>query len=238
MTGRRTSVGGSDFVFRPLTGADVQTLRVRDLGHDAGYREVLSLQEQVHAQRVAGECPDTLLLLEHRPVYTLGRSAAESHVLYSEEDLRAIGIERVVTTRGGDVTYHGPGQLVGYPILHLGEAGLRVLEYIDALEETLIRAVAAFGVTAGRDRRNRGVWVGNAKLAALGLRVAHHVTMHGFALNVSPRMKDYSGIVACGLQDAGVTSLALLLGETPDMANVKRQVETSFRDVFGYGGET
>jgi len=208
------------------------------LGRDAGYCEVFSLQERIHAQRVAGECPDTLLLLEHRPVYTLGRSAAESHVLYSEERLRALGIERVTTTRGGDVTYHGPGQLVGYPILHLGEARLRVLEYIDALEETLIRAVATFGVEAGRDTRNRGVWVGNAKLAALGIRVSRQVTMHGFALNVSPRMADYSGIVACGLQDADVTSLALLLDETPDMSDVKRRVETSFREVFGYGEET
>lgn len=216
----------------------MRTLRVRDLGRDAGYREVFSLQERIHAQRVAGECPDTLLLLEHRPVYTLGRSAAESHVLYSEERLRALGIERVTTTRGGDVTYHGPGQLVGYPILHLGEARLRVLEYIDALEETLIRAVATFGVEAGRDTRNRGVWVGNAKLAALGIRVSRQVTMHGFALNVSPRMADYSGIVACGLQDADVTSLALLLDETPDMSDVKRRVETSFREVFEYGEET
>jgi lipoyl(octanoyl) transferase len=216
----------------------VRTLRVRDLGRDAGYCEVFSLQERIHAQRVAGECPDTLLLLEHRPVYTLGRSAAESHVLYSEERLRALGIERVTTTRGGDVTYHGPGQLVGYPILHLGEARLRVLEYIDALEETLIRAVATFGVEAGRDTRNRGVWVGNAKLAALGIRVSRQVTMHGFALNVSPRMADYSGIVACGLQDADVTSLALLLDETPDMSDVKRRVETSFREVFEYGEET
>ncbi|HPB11474.1 MAG TPA: lipoyl(octanoyl) transferase LipB [Kiritimatiellia bacterium] len=213
----------------------MRTLRVRDLGGGTGYLEVLALQEQVHAQRVAGQCPDTLLLLEHRPVYTLGRSAAESHVLYSEERLRAAGIERVVTTRGGDVTYHGPGQLVGYPLVHLGEAGLRVLEYIDALEETLIRAVSAFGVVAGRDTRNRGVWVGDAKLAALGIRVARQVTMHGFALNVAPRMDDYRGIVACGLQDAGVTSLALLLGEPPDMAAVKRQVECAFRDVFGYG---
>ena len=199
---------------------------------------MFSLQERIHAQRVAGECPDTQPLLEHRPVYPLGRSAAESHVLYSEERLRALGIERVTTTRGGDVTYHGPGQLVGYPILHLGEARLRVLEYIDALEETLIRAVATFGVEVGRDTRNRGVWVGNAKLAALGIRVSRQVTMHGFALNVSPRMADYSGIVACGLQDADVTSLALLLDETPDMSDVKRRVETSFREVFEYGEET
>ncbi len=216
----------------------MRKLRVRDLGSDAGYLETLDLQERVHAQRVSGTCPDTLFLLEHRPVYTLGRSAAESHVLYPEDRLQTEGIERVATTRGGDVTYHGPGQLVGYPILHLGEAGLRVLEFIDALEETLIRAVAAFGIAAGRDPRNRGVWVGNAKLAALGIRVSRQVTMHGFALNVAPRMEDYRGIVACGLQDVGVTSLALLLDETPDMADVKRQVRASFLNVFGYKGES
>jgi lipoate-protein ligase B len=210
-------------------------LEVRDLGSGAGYRETLALQEELHARRVAGGVPDTLLLLEHRPVYTLGRSASESNVLASEEWLRREGIERAATTRGGDVTYHGPGQLVGYPIVHLGEAGLKVLEYVDALEETLIRAAAAFGVAAGRDARNRGVWAGNDKLAALGIRVSRQVTMHGFALNVSPRLEDYRGIVACGLKDAGVTSLARLLGRAPPMPEVKARVEASFREVFGYG---
>ncbi len=212
----------------------MRTLRVCDLGSDAAYCEVLALQERLHAQRVAGEIPDTLLLLEHRPVYTLGRSASEGNVLYSEEALHAAGIERVVTTRGGDVTYHGPGQMVGYPIVHLGDAGMRVLEYVNALEEVLIRAASTFGVQAGRDPRNRGVWVGDNKLAALGIRVAHQVSMHGFALNVSTHLEDYRGIVACGLRDAGVTSMARLLGRDPGMAEVKRQVEAGFREVFGY----
>ena len=213
----------------------MRVLKVCDLGRDKGYGEVLALQESLHAQRVAGQIPDTLLLLEHRPVYTLGRSASEGNVLYSAETLRREGIERAATTRGGDVTYHGPGQLVGYPIIHLGDAGLRVLEYVTALEEALIRAVAAFGIAAGRDARNRGVWAGNDKLAALGIRVSHQVTMHGFALNVSTRLEDYRGIVACGLRDAGVTSMARLSGREPDMAEVKAQVEKSFRAVFGYG---
>lgn len=212
-----------------------KVLDVRDIGSGVGYREALALQEDLHARRVAGEIPDTLLLLEHSPVYTLGRSAPETNVLASDEWLAQKGIERVETTRGGDVTYHGPGQLVGYPIVHLVEAGLRVLEYVDALEETLIRAVAAFGVAAGRDTRNRGVWAGNDKLAALGIRVSHQVTMHGFALNVAPRLEDYRGIVACGLKDAGVTSLARLLGCAPPMDEVKAQVETAFLDIFGYG---
>jgi lipoyl(octanoyl) transferase len=212
----------------------VRNLVVRDLGQDAGYREVFALQEALHARRAAGGIPDTLLLLEHRPVYTLGRSARADHVLYSGERLRQAGIERVETTRGGDVTYHGPGQLVGYPIVHLGEAGMRVLEYVDALEETLIRAAAAFGVAAGRDARNRGVWAGNDKLAALGIRVSRQVAMHGFALNVAPRLEDYRGIVACGLEDAGVTSMARLLGRSPAMPDVKARVEAAFREVFGY----
>ena len=212
----------------------MRELEVSDLGRDAGYNEVLALQERLHTRRAAREIPDTLLLLEHRPVYTLGRSAAAAHVLYSEERLKEAGIERVQTSRGGDVTYHGPGQLVGYPILHLGYAGLRVLEYVTALEETLIRAVADFGIVAARDPRNRGVWVGNAKLAALGIRVAHQVTMHGFALNVAPRLDDYRGIVACGLTDASVTSLQHLLGEAPDMPAVKQSVVRAFREVFGY----
>lgn len=213
----------------------MRVLKIDDLGRDAGYNEVLALQERLHAQRVAEEIPDTLLLLEHRPVYTLGRSASEGNVLYSEEALRRAGIERVVTTRGGDVTYHGPGQLVGYPIVHLGEAGLRVLEYVTALEETLIHAVATYGIQAGRDDRNRGVWVGDDKLAALGIRVSHQVTMHGFALNVTTHLEDYRGIVACGLRNAGVTSMGRLLGREPDMAGVKARVAEAFRTVFGYG---
>lgn len=214
----------------------MRELTVTDLGSGAGYAEVLALQEQLHARRAAGEVPDTLLLLEHRPVYTLGRSASEGNILFSEEALRAAGIERVVTSRGGDVTYHGPGQLVGYPIIHLGDAGLRVLEYVTGLEETLIRVAAEYGVEAGRDARNRGVWVGNSKLAALGIRVAHQVTMHGFALNVNTRLDDYRGIVACGLRDAGVTSLGRLLGRELDMSDVKTRVADAFRGVFGYGG--
>lgn len=217
-----------------VLGECMRTLSVTDLGAGVGYAEALELQERLHAQRVAGAVPDTLLLLEHRPVYTLGRSAAADHILYSEEALRQAGIERVETTRGGDVTYHGPGQLVGYPIVHLGDAGVKVLAYLTALEEALIRAAAGFGIVAGRDARNRGVWVGNDKLAALGIRVSRQVTMHGFALNVSTALSDYGGIVACGLKDAGVTSMARVLGQTPEMGEVKRRVVEAFCGVFGY----
>jgi lipoyl(octanoyl) transferase len=209
-------------------------LSIQDLGDDQPYADVLALQEQTHAARCAGTLPDTLFLLEHRRVYTLGRSAEASHVLYSEEALQQAGFDRVKTSRGGDVTYHGPGQLVGYPILHLGEANLRVLDYVTALEESLLQAVSEFGIQANRDPRNRGIWVGNNKLAAIGIRVAHAVTMHGFALNVNTELTDYSGIVACGLQDAGVTSMSQLLGKRLDMQAVKQSVQTAFKRVFHY----
>ncbi len=218
-----------------VLGNRMRVLSVSDLGVGVSYAAALALQERLHAGRVAGEVGDTLLLLEHRPVYTLGRSAAVEHVLYSEEALRQAGIERVETSRGGDVTYHGPGQLVGYPIIHLGEAGLKVLEYLTGLEEALIKTAATFGIAAGRDSRNRGVWAGNDKLAALGIRVSRQVTMHGFALNVTTALADYGGIGAGGLADAGVTSMARLLRRPPDMADVKQCLIASFREVFGYG---
>ena len=213
----------------------MRTLQVSDLGNDQGYADVLALQERTHARRVAGDDPDHLFLLEHRPVYTLGNAADASHILYSEDALRAAGIERAVTSRGGDVTYHGPGQLVGYPIVHLGEAGLRVVEYVAALEETLIRAVAAYGIVARRDPRNRGAWVGDSKLAAIGIRVSRQVAMHGFALNVNTRLGDYRGIIACGLRDAGVTSMSRLLGRPVEMQGVKRQVIRAFKETLHYG---
>ncbi|MDD5705255.1 MAG: lipoyl(octanoyl) transferase LipB [Kiritimatiellae bacterium] len=215
------------------------TLKVMDLGAGVAYDEAVARQECLHTERRAGAIPDTLLLLEHAPVYTLGRSAKEENVRWSEAELQRAGIARFQTTRGGDVTYHGPGQLVGYPILHLGERALTVTAYVTALEETLIRALAACGLPgAGRDARNRGVWVGNAKIAAIGIRVSRQVTQHGFALNVNTRLADYGGIVACGLHDAEVTSLAALLGHPADMAAVKRAVVRAFMEVLDYDKDT
>ena len=210
-------------------------LEVRDLGAAVDYAAATAIQAQCHADRRAGRIADTLLLLEHAPVFTLGRSAQPDHVRWSEAELRTAGIARVATTRGGDVTYHGPGQLVGYPILHLGQRGMGVLDYVTAIEETLIRALADVGLPgAGRDARNRGVWVGNDKIGAIGIRVAHQVTEHGFALNINTRLEHYDGIVPCGLADAGVTSLARALGHAVDMAGVKRAVTAHFVRVFGY----
>ena len=213
---------------------DMRPLDIRDLGAAADYEATAALQEQRLADRAAGRIPDTLYLLEHSRVFTLGRSADARHLLWSEAACARRGIGRVETTRGGDVTYHGPGQLVGYPIVHLGAAGLMLTAYVGGLEQVLIRALAVFGVTGTRDARNRGVWVGNDKIAALGIRISRQVAMHGFALNVAPRLADYRGIVACGLKDAGVTSMARVLGKPPAMAAVKAEGARAFREVFGY----
>ena len=190
------------------------------------YKEAYKAQRELVSKRKLGEIDDSLIICEHEPVFTIGRMGKIENLL---TDVKVLRVDR-----GGDITFHGPGQLVGYPIIHLGEAGLRVLEYVGALEETLIRVADAYGVEAGRDRRNRGVWAGNCKLAALGIRVSHQVTMHGFALNVNTRLDDYRGIVACGLRDAGVTSLSSLLGRALEMGEVKARVAEAFRSVFGY----
>ncbi len=211
-------------------------LTVKDMGSQCRYTDVFDLQLRLHADRVAGAIGDTLLLLEHAPVYTFGTSASSDHLLYNEQQLAEHSIELVKTSRGGDITYHGPGQLVGYPIVHLGMLGLKVLDYLTALEECIIRCVAKYGVTAVRDRRNRGVWVGDSKLAAIGIRVSRQVTMHGFALNVNPCMADYSGIIACGLPGVGVTSLDQLVHpRCPALSRVKTDFVSHFKEVFGYG---
>jgi lipoate-protein ligase B len=209
-------------------------IELRDLGAGVDYGAASALQDELHAGRVAGTVGDTLLLLEHRPVYTLGRSADPGHILLDAAELDRRGIARVSASRGGDVTYHGPGQLVGYPVIHLGVRGLGVLEYVTAVEEALIRTLASCAIHAGRDPRNRGVWVGNDKIAAIGIRVSRQVTMHGFALNVNTRLDDYRGIVPCGLTTAGVTSMARVLGQPVDMDGIKTAVFSHFRAIFGY----
>lgn len=212
--------------------------RVKYLGRNIPYADAMAVQDSVYESRKAGEIPDTLILLEHKPVYTLGRSADPAHILWQKEALEKAGIEVVQTSRGGDVTYHGPGQLVGYPVINLKERGLGVVEYVTAIEETIIRALGKMGLdTAGRDERNRGVWVGDCKICALGIRVSHQITRHGFALNLNTRLSDFKGIVPCGLFNAGVTSLSMQTGNPVDMDAARRIVIDSFREVFGYDGE-
>ncbi len=191
-------------------------------------------QEQLADDRRHDAVGDTLLLVEHDPVYTLGRNADPANVLLQEDTLHARGISLVRTTRGGQVTYHGPGQLVGYPILRLGTGkGRGVLWYVSQLEVVLIAVLGRFGVEGRTDPVNRGVWIGQEKVAALGVRVAGGVTMHGFSLNVDVALDDYVGIVPCGIRDRGVTSLHLHVpGVTLEM--VKPVVTDIFKEVFGY----
>ncbi len=207
-------------------------LRVLDLGRVA-FDQALVLQEETVAARKANAVPDTLILVEHDPVYTLGRNADPGNVLASPEALKARGIQVVPTTRGGQVTYHGPGQLVGYPVLDLAARGKGVLWYVEHLEQTLMEVLRKFGLDSHTDPKNRGVWIGNDKIAALGVRITRHITMHGFALNVSVNLEDYAGIVPCGIRDKGVTSLNILKPDvTLDM--VKPVVIDVFKDVFEY----
>jgi len=198
-------------------------IEVRRLGR-RDYEETLVLQEEARAQVIDGG-PEQLLLVEHPPVITLGRRGDMRHVL-----LPVAPVLRV--SRGGDVTYHGPGQLVGYPILDLGRRGRDIDRYLRALEDVLIAVAGRFGVAARRQRGWTGVWVGNAKLAAIGVGIRRWVTMHGFALNVADLRTEFSAIVPCGLAGIGVTSLAQATGQCPSLAVVEAMVIDEFLRVF------
>ncbi len=198
-------------------------IEVRRLGC-RGYEETLVLQEAARDRVLAGG-PEQLLLAEHPPVITLGRRGDARHVLALVAPVRRVN-------RGGDVTYHGPGQLVGYPILDLGRRGRDVDRYLRALEDVLIGVAARFGVAAGRRRGFTGAWVGNAKLAAIGVGIRRWVTMHGFALNVADLRREFAAIVPCGLAGVEVTSLAEATGACPAMAEVETLVVDEFARVF------
>ena len=209
------------------------TIEVRRLG-TIDYQAALDLQAQLVERRKQGLIPDQLLLLEHPPVITLGvRTRSDrSHVLESEAALAARGVGLFETGRGGDVTYHGPGQLVGYPIVDLKPDRCDVHRYVRDLEEVLIRAVDAFGVRAGRIEGLTGIWVGDQKLAAIGVRISRWVTSHGFALNVNTDLSHFGLIVPCGITDKGVTSLERLLGHALPMDEVAETVARQFAALF------
>ena len=215
-----------------LVGVSSRVLEVRRLGR-VPYAAGLELQERLVADRQAGRVPDTLLLLEHDPVFTLGRNARAEHVLFPEAELRARGFEVFETGRGGDVTYHGPGQVVGYPILDLAPDRCDVHRYVRDLEEVLIRTCADYGVAARRVPGMTGAWVGEAKIAAIGVRIARWVTSHGFAFNVSADLTPFGLIVPCGLRGRGVTSLERLLGGSVSQDGVMDRLAAHLADVFG-----
>lgn len=197
------------------------------------YGEAVELQERIRQARQQGGIPDVLLLLQHPPVITLGRAADPSHLLVDREALARRGVEVCETARGGDVTYHGPGQLVGYPIFSLVERGRDVHRFLRDVEEALIVALARFGIEGGRVPGLTGVWVGSEKVAAIGIGVRHWITWHGFALNVSTDLDAFGLIVPCGIRDRGVTSLERLLGRRVEEEEVTGAVVSGYSEVFG-----
>jgi lipoyl(octanoyl) transferase len=211
-----------------------RSLEVRHLGL-VPYDEALALQRDLVERRKADAIPDQLLLVEHPPVLTLGvrGDGGRSHILAGADELATQGIGVFETGRGGDVTYHGPGQIVGYPVISLKPDRCDVHRYVRDLEEVLIRVAADFGIAAGRVAGLTGVWVGDEKLAAIGVRISRWVTSHGFALNHSTDLSHFGLIVPCGIADRGVTSLAKLCCGA-SRAEVEARVVVQFSTVFGY----
>ena len=197
------------------------------------YGDGLRLQERAVERLRAGEGGEQLLLLEHPHVFTLGRGADATNILADETQLAAHRIEVHETGRGGDVTYHGPGQLVGYPIINLKPDRCDVHRYVRDIEEVLIRTAGEYGVEGGRIKGLTGVWVGDEKVAAIGVRIARWITSHGFALNVNTDLQYFRMIVPCGITDKGVTSLARLTGRALDLREVAEVVTRHFGEVFG-----
>jgi lipoyl(octanoyl) transferase len=211
--------------------------RVEQLGL-VEYAAGLRLQEELVAQRKAGAIPDTLLLLEHPHVYTLGRNAQRENLLITEERLAALDAQLYETDRGGDITYHGPGQLVGYPIFDLTEHRRDIAWFMRSLEEVFIAVARDFGIAAVRLKGCPGVWVGNDKLVAMGVHISRWVTSHGFAFNVNTDLRYFDYIVPCGLRDKGVTSLAKRLGRPVEMGEVIDRVIAHFGEIFGFEMDT
>ena len=209
-------------------------LEVQSMGL-VSYQTALETQRNLVAARQAGQLPDQLLLLQHQPVITVGVSgrSGTNHILASPAELSEHGIEVIEVRRGGDVTYHGPGQLVGYPIIDLRPDRCDVHRYVRDLEEVLIRTVASYGVKARRRSGLTGVWVGEDKLAAIGVRLSRWVASHGFALNVTTNLEHFRLIVPCGLVGSGVTSLERLVRPVPPLDRLEASISREFAFVFG-----
>jgi len=197
-----------------------------------GYDEAWELQKNLQRARIAGEIPDMLLFVQHPPVYTLGRGGRAEHLLLHEQALREKGIAFRHVDRGGDITFHGPGQLVGYFIVDLRALYLDLHKFFRDIEEILIRTLRDCGLSASRKEGLTGVWVDKEKVAAIGLEVRRWVTMHGFALNVHTDLSYFEGIVPCGLSDTGVTSIEQLLDRRIELDEVMERVVAHFEEVL------
>lgn len=196
------------------------------------YQEAYQLQKQLLCRRIGKRIPDTLILLQHPPVITVGRKGARRNILVDNEVLCREGIPVYNTDRGGDITYHGPGQIVGYPILDLNRHGRDVHKVIYMFEEVIIRLLAGCGIEGTRLPDYPGVWVGSEKICAIGIGISNWVTYHGFALNVNTNLAHFSFITPCGIPDRGVTSMARLLGRPVDELDVAEDLVKIFGMVF------
>lgn len=196
------------------------------------YQKAWDLQHQLWSRRVEEELPDLLLILEHPHVITLGRRGNRSHLIASPEVLETMRIPIFHAERGGDVTYHGPGQMVVYPILNLKEYGYRVVRYVDQLEEFVLRVLRDFGIEGRRNPLNRGVWVGEKKIASVGVAIKRRVSLHGIALNYETDLKYFDLINACGLEGKRVTSMAEILGTGISRARLLERVIFHFKQIF------
>ncbi|MBC8216274.1 MAG: lipoyl(octanoyl) transferase LipB [Candidatus Marinimicrobia bacterium] len=202
-------------------------ISIRDLDR-LSYDKACTIQNNLHQRRMNDTVGDTLLFVEHDPVYTLGKNANHNNLL----NTHSTDVDVVQTDRGGDITWHGPGQLVGYPILDLRGYKLNVKSYMNALEDVLINTLDRYGIKATRKAGLTGVWVDDNKIAALGVKISRWITMHGFALNVQPDLSYYKGIIPCGISGYGVTSMEQILGSTVEMETVKTLVSEEFNRVF------
>lgn len=211
-----------------LTGPKLSVLRLPETDYDAAFE----LQRRLLEERRSGARPDTLLLLSHPPVVTVGRGSSPGHVRVSERELLRRGIALRETDRGGDVTFHGPGQIVGYVIFELREHGQDLHRFLRRIEEVVLRALAAFGIEGRRIAGLTGVWVADCKICAIGIKVSRWISMHGFALNVSTDLSYFDVIVPCGISDRGVTSLAALLGRPVERRQVENALVNAFADEF------
>jgi lipoate-protein ligase B len=204
------------------------TYNILDLGK-SHYNDAWELQKRLQSQRISGQIDDQLLLVEHFPVYTLGKNTPKEHLLTKESD----NISIIQTDRGGDITFHGPGQLVGYPILDLNQYKRSISWYMRELEQLIIDVLKEYDINAGRKKGLTGVWVKGKKIAALGVRISKWVTMHGFSLNINPDLKYYQGIIPCGITEYGVTSMADLLNDdVPNMSEIKYTLVKHFIAIF------
>jgi lipoate-protein ligase B len=215
-----------------MMAAEKQTGYWLDLGLTQ-YAPAFAIQEQILRARLDGKLAPTIILQENLPVFTIGRSGSRDNILCSPEDLQRLGIEVLEVSRGGDVSYHGPGQLIVCPLLYLGDIGLNANQYLHRLEDVLIELLAHYDIHAGKKEGHPGVWREKAKIAAVGIAVKHGYTFHGFSLNLNPDLEAFKLINPCGVRQMPVTSIRQVLGQSPPMAQIKARLKEILHKNFG-----